>query len=220
MSIEVILDKDRQARTGLAEAVFAAGKSPSQLQTICADLTANEGSMLFTRLDPAQYEALETDFPGLIDYCEVSATGWVRPAPIQAQVDVAIVSGGSSAVPVTREAARTLEFYGYPSLAIDDIGVAGLWRMLQRVEEIGEKRVVICVAGMDAALPTVMGGLIKSVLIAVPTSVGYGATIGGETALRSLLVSCAPGVTVVNIDNGFGAACAALRVLNQLGRVT
>ncbi|MGK0339534.1 MAG: NCAIR mutase (PurE)-related protein, partial [Candidatus Azotimanducaceae bacterium] len=97
---------------------------------------------------------------------------------------------------------------------IDDVGVAGLWRLLDRIDEIKQHKIIIAIAGMDAALPTVLGGLISSTIIAVPTSVGYGATRGGETALASLLVSCASGITVTNIDNGFGAACAAIRILH------
>ena len=112
-----------------------------------------------------------------------------------------------------REAARTLRFYGEPAVEINDVGVAGLWRLLERIEEIRKMKVVIAVAGMDAALPTVIGGLVSSVVIGVPTSVGYGVATGGETALRAMLASCSPGLVVTNIDNGFGAACAALRIL-------
>ncbi len=100
-------------------------------------------------------------------------------------------------------------------LEIHDVGVAGLWRITERLDELKTCKIIICVAGMDAALPTVLGGLVSSVLIAVPTSVGYGMAKNGETALRSLLVSCAPGITVTNIDNGYGAACAAIRILNS-----
>lgn len=129
---------------------------------------------------------------------------------------MAIVSGGSSDVPIASEAKKTLEYYGVNSLMISDVGVAGLWRLTERLQDIQNHKVVICIAGMDAALPTVLGGLISSALIAVPTSVGYGMAEGGETALRALLVSCAPGISVVNIDNGYGAACAAIRILNQI----
>ena len=106
-------------------------------------------------------------------------------------------------------------FYGHDVLEIHDVGVAGLWRITERLDELKACKIIVCVAGMDAALPTVLGGLISSVLIAVPTSVGYGMAKNGETALRSLLVSCAPGITVTNIDNGYGAACAAIRILNS-----
>jgi len=131
---------------------------------------------------------------------------------------VAVVSGGSSDVPVASEVVETLGFYGISSLTINDVGVAGLWRLTERLDEIRAHKIVICIAGMDAALPTVLGGLISSAIIAVPTSVGYGMAKDGETALRSLLVSCSPGICVVNIDNGYGAACAAVRMLNQLSR--
>jgi NCAIR mutase (PurE)-related protein len=212
---EIKIDFELQDRTGLAEAVFCAGKSLDQLDAICHQVAEAEKSMLFTRLDPDAYKPLEEKHPGLLDYHPISGTAFVRPARPVDTTMVSIVSGGSSDVPVAREASRTLEFYGHPSLEIDDVGVAGLWRLTDRLPDIRRHKVVIAVAGMDAALPTVLGGLISSAIIAVPTSVGYGMTRGGETALRSLLVSCAPGVTVVNIDNGYGAACAAIRILNQ-----
>ena len=212
----VLLDFDRQNRTGLAEAIFCDGKSLDQLDTICRQVQAANKSMLFTRLAPEAWRQLEERHPGLLEYDGVSGTGICRPHPLRPDQLVAIVCGGSSDIPVAREAARTLGFYGYSSLNIDDVGVAGLWRVTERLEEIRSYKIVICVAGMDAALPTVLGGLIPAAMIAVPTSVGYGMTRGGETALNSLLVSCAPGVTVVNIDNGYGAACAAIRILNQL----
>ena len=152
----------------------------------------------------------------MLDFDPISQTAVHKPAELQPEEIVAVVTGGSTDVPVAREAARTLSYYGHRTLEIDDVGVAGLWRITNRLEELREKKVIICIAGMDAALPTVLGGLVPGVLIAVPTSVGYGMVKGGETALRSLLVSCAPGITVVNIDNGYGAACAAIRVLNQI----
>jgi hypothetical protein len=172
--------------------------------------------MLFTRLEESIFQHLENTYPDMLAYDDLSRTAFYRPRPAIAKQLVAIVSGGSSDAPISREASRTLEFYGYPSLVIDDVGVAGLWRLTDRLEEIRGYKIAICIAGMDAALPTVLGGLISAAVIAVPTSVGYGMARGGETALHSLLVSCAPGVTVVNIDNGYGAACAAIRILNQL----
>ncbi len=118
-------------------------------------------------------------------------------------------------MPVAREVARTLSYYGEAPLEINDVGVAGLWRLLERIEEIRGMRVIVAVAGMDAALPTVIGGLVSAPVIGVPTSVGYGVAEGGQTALKSMLASCAPGLTVTNIDNGYGAACAALRILRS-----
>jgi NCAIR mutase (PurE)-related protein len=212
---DVNLDFDRQNRTGLAEAVFCEGKSLVQLETILNTVVDEDKSMLWTRLSHEQFHHLDQLKPGLLDYDEVSHTAFHQPLTTSIRVPVAIVTGGSTDVPVAREAARTMSFYGHDVLEIHDVGVAGLWRITERLPELKECKIIICVAGMDAALPTVLGGLVSAALIAVPTSVGYGMVKGGETALRSLLVSCAPGVTVTNIDNGYGAACAAIRILNS-----
>lgn len=227
MTDEVNLDIERESRTGLSEAVFSEGKSDTQLLDICDALKTHSKDMLFTRLTPAQFNLIEEAHPGFLSYDPVSRTASSlrtanaerssrNNAPNGSPATVAIVSGGSSDVPIASEAKKTLEYYGVNSLMISDVGVAGLWRLTERLQDIQNHKVVICIAGMDAALPTVLGGLISSALIAVPTSVGYGMAEGGETALRSLLVSCAPGISVVNIDNGYGAACAAIRILNQI----
>lgn len=212
---DVNLDFDRENRTGLAEAVFCQGKSSAQLETICRTIIDADRSMLFTRLTPNQFEQLNHTFPGTLDYDEVSRTAFHQHQGIKDGVPLAVVTGGSTDLPVAREAVRTLEFYGHEALEVHDVGVAGLWRVTERLDELRACKILICVAGMDAALPTVLGGLVPCAMIAVPTSVGYGMVKGGETALRSLLVSCAPGVTVTNIDNGYGAACAAIRILNN-----
>lgn len=212
---DVNLDFDRENRTGLAEAVFCQGKSNAQLLTICRTITTAEKKMLFTRMSPAQFRTIEDEHPGMLDYDEVSRTAFFAVEPIARRVALAVVTGGSSDLPVAREAVRTFAYYGYEVLEVHDVGVAGLWRVTERIEELRQCRIIICVAGMDAALPTVLGGLVSAAMIAVPTSIGYGMVKGGETALRSLLVSCAPGVTVTNIDNGYGAACAAIRILNS-----
>jgi NCAIR mutase (PurE)-related protein len=212
---DVKLDFERQSRTGLAEAIFCEGKSDHQLKSICAQIIKESQPMLFTRLTSTQFAFLDAAEPGCLDYDAVSGTAFHLPQQRKKGVGIAVVTGGSSDLPVAREAARTLTFYGYDALEIHDVGVAGLWRITERLDELRKCKIVICVAGMDAALPTVLGGLIHGVLIAVPTSVGYGMVKGGETALRSLLVSCAQGITVTNIDNGFGAACAAIRILNN-----
>jgi NCAIR mutase (PurE)-related protein len=170
--------------------------------------------MLLTRLLPEQLAGLSHEHRTAIDYEPLSRTGYFGGThELKTQTQVAVVAAGTSDVAVAREAARTLRFYGEPSVEINDVGVAGLWRLLERIEEIRGHRVVIAVAGMDAALPTVIGGLVSSTIIGVPTSVGYGVATGGETALRAMLSSCSSGLVVTNIDNGFGAACAALRVL-------
>ena len=227
MTDEVNLDIERESRTGLSEAVFSEGKSDTQLLDICDALKTHNKDMLFTRLTPPQFNLIDEAHPGFLSYDPVSRTASNlrtanaersnrNNAPNVSSASVAIVSGGSSDVPIASEAKKTLEYYGVNSLMISDVGVAGLWRLTERLQDIQNHKVVICIAGMDAALPTVLGGLISSALIAVPTSVGYGMAEGGETALRALLVSCAPGISVVNIDNGYGAACAAIRILNQI----
>jgi NCAIR mutase (PurE)-related protein len=211
---EVLLDFDRASRTGIGEAIFCEGKSDQQLLTICSQIEQDK-RLLFTRLSCDQFQHIEQSYEGLLDFDLQSQTAWVNPLPDVGCNDIAIVTGGSSDVPVARETARTLAFYGYGANKIDDVGVAGLWRLLDRIDEIKSHKIVIAIAGMDAALPTVLGGLIPSSIIAVPTSVGYGAARNGETALAALLVSCASGITVTNIDNGYGAACAAIRILRQ-----
>jgi NCAIR mutase (PurE)-related protein len=131
--------------------------------------------------------------------------------------EIAVITAGTSDVPVALEAARTLRFYGHEVLTINDLGVAGIWRLFDRLESLKQMSVVIVVAGMDGALPSVVAGLVSGCVIAVPTSIGYGVADGGRTALNAALASCAPGLVVVNIDNGYGAACAALRVVQRNG---
>ncbi len=214
---EVLLDLNRESRTGIAEAILCYSKSRDQLHTICDNVLQRDAPMVFTRLTSEQWQGLADEQRNQLDYDPVSCSALYRPVEQRYETaQVAVVTGGSSDVPVGREAARTLACYGHPVIEVNDVGVAGLWRIMDRLDDLKQMKVLICVAGMDAALPTVIGGVVSSVIIAVPTSVGYGAARGGETALSALLVSCASGLTVVNIDNGFGAACAALRVLNNL----
>ena len=211
---DVMLDFARGARTGLDEAVLCASKSVPHLSTILDQVQVKGRPMLLTRLLPEQLEGLSEAHRAAIDYEPLSRTGYFGGThELKTEVQVAVVAAGTSDVAVAREAARTLRFYGEPSVEINDVGVAGLWRLLERIEEIRKHKIVIAVAGMDAALPTVIGGLVSSMIIGVPTSVGYGVATGGETALRAMLASCSSGLVVTNIDNGFGAACAALRVL-------
>ncbi len=214
---DIQLDFDRTNRTGLAEAVLCTNKQLAQLEEICRQVKERQETMLYTRLDRNVFEQLDQQFPSTFDYDPVSRTAFQGAISAAAGVpQVAVVSGGSSDSPIAREAMRTLEFYGHPTLAVNDAGVAGLWRITAALDALREMKIIICVAGMDAALPTVLGGLVSGSIIAVPSSVGYGMAREGETALHALLCSCAPGLTVVNIDNGYGAACAAIRVLNNL----
>jgi NCAIR mutase (PurE)-related protein len=214
---DVMLDFARDARTGLEEAVLCSSKSIDHLSVILEQVQEKGRHMLLTRLLPEQLAGLSQRHRDAIDYEPLSRTGFFGGAhELRTQTRIAVVAAGTSDTAVSREAARTLRFYGEPAAQISDVGVAGLWRLLERVEEIRTMKVVIAVAGMDAALPTVIAGLVSSVVIGVPTSVGYGVASGGETALRAMLASCAPGLTVTNIDNGYGAACAAMRILRAI----
>lgn len=211
---DIHLDLQRRDRLGFDEAIFCAGKNLEQLAAILDQAAAKEQPLLLTRLEAAHFASLPQQHRARIDYEPVSRTAFFGEiAAPRAPGAVAVVTAGTSDVRVSREAARTLRYYGEECREICDVGVAGLWRLLERVDELREMAIVIAVAGMDAALPSVVGGLVPGVVIAVPTSTGYGIAQGGETALRAALLSCAPGVVVVNIDNGYGAACAALRIL-------
>ena len=214
---QIKLDLERRRRLGFDEAVFCAGKSIEQLTTILDQLSAAGKSMLLTRLNREAFASLADVYRNEIDYDPVSRTAFFgETSPPIERPGVAVVTAGSSDVPVAAEAMRTLEFNGIATLAIHDVGVAGLWRLIERIDEIKAKPVVIVVAGMDGALPSVIGGLVPGLVIAVPTSIGYGASRSGETALAAALASCAPGLLVCNIDNGYGAACAALRAINAM----
>jgi hypothetical protein len=208
------LDFLRAQRTGLPEAILCGHKSPAHIEALVAQALARNASLLFTRLDVATFAGLADDVRALLEHDALSRTAILgTPTPTQGEPEVAIVTAGTSDAFVSRECARTLQFAGVPVLEVSDVGVAGLWRLLERVPELVRMRVVIAVAGMDAALPSVLGGLVPGVVVAVPTSTGYGVAHGGQTALHAILASCAPGVLACNIDNGYGAACAAMRIV-------
>ena len=197
--------------------MFAEGKSVRQLAAIFETAERRECPLLVTRLVPEKYASLAARWDAHVDYCETSHTAFFgRVRKVGAAARVAVVAAGTSDARVAREVERTLTFAGAASEMIFDVGVAGLWRLTRRIEAIRTFPVIVAVAGMDAALPTVLGGLVPGLIIAVPTSVGYGVAAGGQTALNAILASCASGITVVNIDNGYGAACAALRALRAL----
>lgn len=215
-SPDIILDYARKERIGLEEAVFAEGKSTAQLIEILMLLVQKGERALFTRLTPTWFAELPEYWQEQIDYDPVSQTGILgslREAGGTPQI--AVVSAGTSDTRVALEVVRTLRYSGYECTRVFDVGVAGLWRILDRLPLLVDMAVVVVVAGMDAALPSVIGGLVGGLVIAVPTSTGYGVASGGATALHAALASCSPGITVVNIDNGYGAACAAIRVINR-----
>ena len=209
--VEFQIDSEREGRTGVAEAVLCQHKSPAQIEAI---LAANTGRrLLLTRLPAANFAALSTGTQALLDHDPLSATAVFGGPVAIADSGIGIVTAGTSDMTVAREASRCLAFHGHAAPIIADAGVAGLWRLMARIEEIRRFRVVIAVAGMEGALFSVLGGLVSAPVIAVPTSVGYGVATGGVTALHSALASCAPGVVTVNIDNGFGAAAVAMKMV-------
>jgi pyridinium-3,5-biscarboxylic acid mononucleotide synthase len=215
MSSPITMDWYRASRTGLSEAVMCEGKTLKLIQLALVLAETKCESLLFTRLQPELAENLKCS-EGLLDYDVISRTAIYQPAGhtrLPRNERVGVISGGTSDIAVAKEAVRTLAYYGITATEVYDIGVAGLWRLQDKLAALREQQILICVAGMDAALPTVLAGLLPNLIIAVPTSTGYGMARGGETALNALLCSCGQGLVVVNIDNGFGAACAALRAL-------
>jgi NCAIR mutase (PurE)-related protein len=212
---DIVMDWARQARTGVPEAVLCASKSAAQIEAALAAADEADRPLLLTRLAEPLFASLSAITRQRLDYDPLSATAFYGQAPDPATLvaGIGIVAAGTSDLPVAREAARTLAFCGYASPIIADVGVAGLWRLLDRVPDLAAFRVIIAVAGMEGALFSVLGGLVAAPVIAVPTSVGYGVGAGGRLALHSALGSCAPGIVAVNIDNGFGAAAAAIKML-------
>lgn len=216
---EVRLDLEREHRIGIQEAILCEHKSDALIADILDEIGAENRSALLTRLAPEAHERLASRHTSALDYDPVSRTGFFNWSAGEAgAAEVAVLTAGSSDVPVAREAMRVLAYSHVASLAVVDVGVAGLWRLTERIDEVRAYPIVIVAAGMDAALPSVVAGLHPGLVIAVPTSVGYGVAAGGQTALNAVLASCASGIAVVNIDNGYGAACIALRALNAFGR--
>ncbi|WP_078706468.1 nickel pincer cofactor biosynthesis protein LarB [Consotaella salsifontis] len=213
-------DDDRPRRIGIAEAVLCSGKTTEQAVAAAEAAFAAHGRCLMTRLSPEAFAALPEAFSSRLDYDPLSRTAVLGAWPeIHDQGSVAVATAGTADVAVALEAVRTLRFEGVASDLVTDVGVAGLWRLLSVRDRLADYPVVILVAGMEGALFSVAGGLLPGLLIAVPTSVGYGVTAAGKAALTSALGSCAPGVLTTNIDNGYGAACAALRALNAAAAI-
>lgn len=207
------LDPGRLARQGFPEIVYCQSKTADQIADNLKSLAEANGRAFGTRLQEDKAELILSALPKA-SYDALSRTISIGSMPSAGNRIVAVVSAGTSDLPVAEEAAATLSFLGHPVSRFNDIGVAGIHRLHGRIDEIRQAAVVIVVAGMEGALPSVVGGLVSAPVIAVPTSVGYGAAFEGLAALLGMLNSCASGLTVVNIDNGFGAAMAAHRVLS------
>ena len=216
--MDFVHDTARPERLGMPEAIFCEGKAPDALAAIFAELLERGQPALFTRMQPLQAQAMPALPPGAFDYDASSRTGILHGTLPPRNGTVAVVTAGTSDLAVAREAARTLRFSGVACAEFADLGVAGIHRLFDRLDEIKAADIVLVVAGWDAALASVMGGLTGQPIIAVPSSTGYGVAAGGHTALNAMLASCGQGVLVTNIDNGFGAACGAIRILNQLDR--
>ncbi len=214
-------DPDREARQGFPEAIFAEFKTPSEVAKIAQSIYERAGRLLATRASEEQFQAVRVLLPSAI-YSARAKTIHILPEASRipstfVKAHVTIVAAGTSDLTVAEEAGITLEVAGIGTVQrIYDVGVAGIERLFRRVEELRSTQVIIVCAGMEGALPSVVGGLVKVPVIAVPTSVGYGASFGGLAALLGMLNSCASGLTVVNIDNGFGAAMAAIRIFSAL----
>ena len=208
------VDHHRALRHGIAEVVLAEGKAPEHLVGIVRRLIEAGDNVLVTRLVGRNAEELLQAVPHL-GYSPLGRTAQLVQRPISERVGppVAIVTAGTSDIPVAEEAYETLRMFGLPAKRYFDVGVAGIHRLIGQIEELSTAPAAIVVAGMEGALPSVVGGLIGAPIVAVPTSVGYGSALSGFTALFAMLTSCASGITVVNIDNGFGAAMAVGRML-------
>jgi NCAIR mutase (PurE)-related protein len=210
-----VMDWDRESRTGLAEAVFAPGKTPAQLAAVIAEARAGGRALLITRLTDEKHGALDSADREGLDFCTLSGTAILGTpgAPAPEAGTVGIVTGGMADLPAAMEAQRALTFGGVAAELIADVGVAGLWRLLDRLDDLRRHNVLIAAAGMEGALFSVLAGLVRAPVIALPVSCGAGVAEGGTLALYAALGSCAPGLVAVNIDNGFGAAQAAIRML-------
>ena len=206
------VDTDRQRRCGFPEVIFGAGKTPEEVAAIAGVLIERHGLLLATRVKSEHYAAVKAQFPDAEWHARAGCITVERRPLGRSEGLVGVLCAGTSDLPVADEAAVTLEIFGNTVMRISDVGVAGIHRLLAVQGELDKCSVLIVVAGMEGALPSAVAGLTSKPVIAVPTSVGYGANFGGLAALLGMLNSCGSGVTVVNIDNGFGAAYAAAQI--------
>lgn len=205
------LDHHRSLRSGFGEVVYCQGKSMEHLRDIFIRFYEQDTNVLGTRASKEQYEFVKEALP-VVEYDPLSHVLWVQKMEKKREGLIAVCTGGTSDIPVAEEAAQTAEFFGSNVLRIYDVGVAGIHRLLSKVEDIRKANCIIAVAGMEGALGGVIAGLVDKPVIAVPTSIGYGTSFGGVSALLTMLNSCAEGLAVVNIDNGFGAGYMATQI--------
>jgi hypothetical protein len=212
-----VVDHHRELRTGLPEVILGEPKSAEQIAAIAAELASSGANVLVTRVDPDKAAAVAALLPALRYAAEARCLVLEqKPIAPRGAGPVAVVTAGTADGPVAEEAALVARLAGNEIVRVSDVGVAGMHRLLHRLDDLRRAAVIVVVAGMEGALPSVIAGLVAAPVIAVPTSVGYGASFGGIAALLGMLSSCAAGVTVVNIDNGFGAGCAAA-LINRVG---
>ena len=213
------VDHHREIRQGFPEVVFGQGKTPGQIAAICKSILKRSGKFVVTRASKEAYQAVTQAIPEAnydVDARVITATSDVAEKKISG---VTVICAGTSDLPVATEAALTAEVMGCDVTKIHDVGVAGIHRLFDQLEVLQTSKVIVAVAGMEGALPSVIGGLVSAPIIAVPTSIGYGASFGGIAALLSMLNSCAPGISVVNIDNGFGAGYIAANIVLSAANV-
>ena len=209
------IDHHREMRTGYPEIVYCAGKSVGQVVEIFRKMSEKENNVIGTRANEDMYNAVKQVVPSAVYYPEARIISVQKKKPVCPESRIAVITAGTSDIPVAEEAAVTAELLGNNVLRIFDAGVAGIHRLVDKLPDIRSCRVIIVIAGMEGALASVVGGLVDKPVIAVPTSVGYGANFAGISALLAMLTSCSTGVTVVNIDNGFGAGFSA-SMINQM----
>jgi len=214
MTDEVRLDMLRSARTGFSEIVYCPGKSDEQLVSIARALQNSRENILFSRVSTYQHSIISSVLPDAVLHAKARLTGVRRQESLHYK-GLTVVTAGSSDVPVAEEAAVTAEYMGCDVMRLYDVGVAGLHRLLAHVGELQSSKAIVAVAGMEGALPTVIGGLVSCPVVAVPTSTGYGINLNGVAPLLTMLNTCAMGVSVVNIDNGIGAGYTAAVIVRQ-----
>jgi hypothetical protein len=212
--VDIRWDHEREQRTGIPEIIFSRGKSQEQLVQLFEEAFENQKLRIATQLSEVQMDALASI--ALVD--RISRTATLNSRPMKDLDPVGLLTGGTGDIPVLLEAKAVLDALGYPSKSFFDVGVAGLHRLHGVLAELRVCPVLLVAAGMEGALPSVVAGLVDAPVIAVPTSIGAGISVGGTVALHTMLASCSPGIAVVNIDNGFGAACMAIKMINRMHR--